>query len=138
MFPACTALLLRTQRCVFVSRYAFAVASVALSAHWSTRIYGFTWLFRLTKSSRMTPMIALPMTASGMKPAASTMPAAIDQNRNARSSGSLMAVRNRTMDSAPTMPSDSTTFDVTARMTSVVIIVSASSATPKPLEYITP
>ena len=40
--------------------------------------------------------------------------------------------------SAPTMPSDSTTFDVTARMTSVVIIVSASSATPKPLEYITP
>ena len=66
------------------------------------------------------------------------MPAAIDQNRNARSSGSLMAVRNRTMDSAPTMPSDSTTFDVTARMTSVVIIVSASSVTPKPLEYITP
>ena len=69
------------------------------------------------------------MTASGMKPAASTMPAAIDQKRNARSSGSLMAVRKRTMDSAPTMPSDSTTFDVTARMTSVVIIVSASSVT---------
>ena len=50
----------------------------------------------------------------------------------------MIAVRNRTMDSAPTMPSDSTTFDVTARMTSVVIIVSANSVTPKPLEYITP
>ena len=52
--------------------------------------------------------------------------------------GSLMAVRKRTMDSAPTIPSDSTTLEVTARMTSVVIIVSAISVTPKPEEYITP
>ena len=86
----------------------------------------------------MTPMIALPITASGINPAASTIPAAIAQNKKARSSGSLIAVRNRTIDSAPTIPSESTTFDVTAKITSVVIIVSASSVTPKPLEYITP
>ncbi len=66
------------------------------------------------------------------------MPTAIAQNRKAMSIGSLMAVRKRTMDSAPTMPSDSTTLEVTARMTSVVIIVSAISVTPKPEEYITP
>ena len=36
------------------------------------------------------------------------------------------------------MPSDSTTLEVTARITSVVIIVSATSVTPKPAEYITP
>ena len=36
------------------------------------------------------------------------------------------------------MPRDKTTFDVTARMTSVVIIVSATSVTPKLDEYITP
>ena len=40
----------------------------------------------------------LPITASGMSPAASTMPAAMAQNRKAMSMGSLMAVRKRTMD----------------------------------------
>ena len=54
------------------------------------------------------------------------------------SSGSLMAVRKRTIDSAPTMPSDSTTLLVTARMTILVIIVSATSVPPKEEEYITP
>ena len=49
-----------------------------------------------------------------------------------------MAVRKRTIDSAPTMPRDSTTLLVTARITSVVIIVSATSVTPKLDEYITP
>ena len=66
------------------------------------------------------------------------MPAAMDQNKNAMSSGSLIAVRKRTMESAPTMPRESTTFDVTARITSVVIIVSTTSVTPKLEEYITP
>ena len=49
-----------------------------------------------------------------------------------------MAVRKRTMDKAPTIPRESTTFDVTARMTTVVIMVSATKVTPKPEEYITP
>ncbi len=83
-------------------------------------------------------MATLPITASGIIPAARTMPTAIDQNRNAMSSGSLMAVRKRTMDSAPTIPRDSTTFDVTARMTTVVIMVRATSVTPKLEENITP
>ncbi len=52
--------------------------------------------------------------------------------------GSLIAVRKRTMDRAPTIPRDSTTLLVTARMTRVVIIVRAISVTPKEEEYITP
>ena len=79
-----------------------------------------------------------PNTASGISPAPSTMPTAMLQKRNAMSSGSLIAVRKRTMESAPTMPSESTTLLVTARMTSVVIIVSAISATPNVLLNITP
>ena len=66
------------------------------------------------------------------------MPTEIDQNRNTRSSGSLTAVRKRTIDSAPTMPSESTTLDVTARMTKALIIVSATSEMPKASEAITP
>ena len=54
------------------------------------------------------------------------------------SRGSLMAVRKRTMDSAPTMPRDSTTLLVTARMTRVVIMVRATRVTPKLEEYMTP
>ena len=94
--------------------------------------------FLLTNTSRTTPMHTLPITARGISPAASTMPAAMDQKRKAISRGSLMAVRKRTMDSAPTMPRDSTTLLVTARMTMVVIIVSATRVTPKLEEYMTP
>ena len=83
-------------------------------------------------------MNTLPNTASGIIPAASTMPAAMDQNRNAISSGSLIAVLKRTMDNAPTIPRERTTLLVTARITSVVIIVRATSVTPKVEEYITP
>jgi hypothetical protein len=42
------------------------------------------------------------------------------------------------MDSAPTIPSERTTLLVTARITTVVIIVSAIKVTPKLDEYITP
>jgi hypothetical protein len=42
------------------------------------------------------------------------------------------------MDRAPTIPRESTTLEVTARMTRVVIMVRAISVTPKPEEYITP
>ena len=81
---------------------------------------------------------ALPNTASGIIPAAKTIPTAIDQNRNAISRGSLMAVRKRTIDNAPTIPRESTTFDVTAKITRVEIIVSATRVTPNVDEYITP
>ena len=66
------------------------------------------------------------------------MPAPIDQNKKAISSGSLMAVRKRTIERAPTMPRDRTTLEVTARITIEVIMVSAISVVPKPEEYITP
>ncbi len=42
------------------------------------------------------------------------------------------------MDSAPTMPRDSTTLLVTARITIVVIIVRATRVTPKLEAYMTP
>ena len=87
---------------------------------------------------RTAPITILPITASGIIPAASTIPAAIAQNKNAISSGSLIAVRKRTMERAPTIPSDRTALLVTARMTTVVIIVRATSVTPKLAEYITP
>ena len=83
-------------------------------------------------------MMTLPMTASGIIPAARMMPAAIDQNRKAMSRGSLMAVRKRTMDRAPTMPRERTTLEVTARMTWEVIMVRAISVVPKDEEYMTP
>ena len=101
-------------------------------------MYGFDISLWFAKISRMMPIITLPNTASGIIPAASTMPAAMDQKRNAMSRGSLIAVRKRTIDNAPTIPSDSTTLDVTARITSVVIMVRATSVTPKLEEYITP
>ena len=52
--------------------------------------------------------------------------------------GSLMAVRKRTMDSAPTMPRESTTLDVTTIITSVVTRERPTSVSANPLEYITP
>ena len=42
------------------------------------------------------------------------------------------------MESAPTIPRERTTLLVTARMTMVVIMVSATRVTPKLEEYITP
>ena len=52
--------------------------------------------------------------------------------------GSLMAVLKRTMDSAPTMPNDSTTLDVTAIMTRVATKVSPIKVSANPVEYMTP
>ena len=83
-------------------------------------------------------MIMLPTMASGIMPAASTMPPAMAQNRKAMSIGSLMAVRKRTMDRAPTIPKDNTTLEVTARMTMVVIMVMATREPPKVRLNITP
>lgn len=80
----------------------------------------------------------LPITAKGIKPAARIMPTAMDQNKKAISSGSLIAVRNLTIESAPTIPSESTTLEVTARITMVVIIVKAIKVTAKLEENRTP
>ena len=93
---------------------------------------------RQTAAAMPAAMIAEPMTASGIMPAPMTMPTASDQNRNTISTGSLMAVRKRTMDSAPTMPRDRTTLLVTAIMTSVVTRDRPTSVSAKPLEYSTP
>ena len=49
-----------------------------------------------------------------------------------------MAARKRTMESAPTMPRDNTTLEVTAMMTSVVTSESPTSVSAKPVEYMTP
>ena len=83
-------------------------------------------------------MIAEPITASGIIPAPITIPAAIAQNRYTISIGSLIAARNRTIESAPTIPRESTTLDVTAMMISVVTRASPTSVSENPLEYITP
>lgn len=50
----------------------------------------------------------------------------------------MIAVLNLTIESAPTISSEKTTFEVTARITKVDIIVSATRVTPKLDEYITP
>ena len=78
------------------------------------------------------------MTASGISPAAKTIPTAILQKRKAISIGSLMAVRNLTIESAPTIPKDKIILLVIAKITSVVIIVNAISVVAKLDEYINP
>jgi len=74
------------------------------------------------------------MTATWASPAPQIMPTLIDQKRNIRSIGSLIAVRKRTMDSAPTMPRDSTTLDCMVRMSDAVITVTPASVMLKFLE----
>ena len=54
-----------------------------------------------------------------------------DQNMYAVSSGSLTAVRKRTMDSAPTMPMDRAMFDLMHMTTGVVIMHSMMSVVAK-------
>ncbi len=69
-------------------------------------------------SSPNRPIVASRFTASAISniPAPQMMPLLIDQNRNTRSLDDLTAVRKRTMESAPTMPSEMTRLDCMARM----------------------
>ncbi|MNF07499.1 hypothetical protein D3C80_2076900 [compost metagenome] len=67
-------------------------------------------------------------------PAPVTIPATAAQNRKIRSVGSLIGVLNRTMDRAPTIPSDSTRLELIAIMTVAVIRVMPMSETLKLLE----
>ena len=53
------------------------------------------------------------------------MPTLIDQKRNTRSMGSLIAVRNLTIDKAPTIPSEITMLDWIVKMIAAVIIAMA-------------
>ena len=56
------------------------------------------------------------------------------QNMNTVSMGSLIAVRNRTMDRAPTMPRDSTTLERTVKIARAVTMASITSDRAKLLE----
>ncbi|MNI58377.1 hypothetical protein D3C73_1134870 [compost metagenome] len=84
--------------------------------------------------NRIRPIITEPIIASEKKPAPVTIPATAAQNRKIRSVGSLIGVLNRTMESAPTIPSDSTRFELIAIMTVAVIMVMPISETLKLLE----
>ena len=66
------------------------------------------------------------------------MPFAMDQNKNMISIGSFMAVRNLTIDKAPTMPRESTTLLTTAIINTVVMIERAINAVPKDVEHMVP
>ena len=71
--------------------------------------------------------------ATVMYPAPVMMPITMLQNMNTVSIGSLIAVRKRTMESAPTMPSESTTLERTVKMASAVTIESITSESAKAL-----
>ena len=62
------------------------------------------------------------------------MPDVIAQNRYRRSSGSFTAVRKRTIDNAPTIPSEITTFVLIASVTIQVSTVIPTRVTAKLLE----
>ena len=67
------------------------------------------------------------MTAIMANPAPQIIPTLIDQSRNTRSMGSLIAVLNRTMESAPTIPRETTIFDWIVSMIAAVITAIAIS-----------
>ena len=69
------------------------------------------------------PIMIEPTATSGMKPAPQRIPAATDQNKKIKSIGSLIGVRKRTIDNAPTIPSDNKTFWLIPIMTSAVVNV---------------
>ena len=71
----------------------------------------------------ITPMTSAPIRPTSTKPAPSARPSPTAQNMNTVSIGSLIAVRKRTMDSAPTMPSDSVRFEEISISTSDETIV---------------
>ena len=66
-----------------------------------------------------------PTMAISIIPAPQAMPMLIDQNKNTRSIGSLMAVRKRTMDSAPTIPREITILACTVKITIAVMMDNA-------------
>jgi len=71
-------------------------------------------------------------------PAPAVIPDVIAQNRYRRSIGSLIAVRKRTIDNAPTIPREITILLLIASVTIQVSTVIPTSVTAKLLEKITP
>ena len=138
MIPSDTLLLFRF---IFFTRdFISSLVSVSLlsSSQWIMRMYGVSGVFFDANKSSTIPMKMLPKTASGTSPAASTIPTAMLQKRNSMSTGSFIAARNLTMESAPTMPRDRTTLLATVMISMVVIRARPMSVTPKPGEYMTP
>ena len=80
----------------------------------------------------------LPNTARGINPAASTIPAAMLQNRNAISIGSLIAVRKRTMESAPHHAEREHNIAGHCKDQECRYQVSATRVAPNAAEYISP
>lgn len=68
-------------------------------------------------------MTTKAVTVMGIWLAPKPSPKAIAKNRNASSSGSLIAARNRTIDKAPTSPKDNASEDLTTLIISVVVAV---------------
>ena len=66
------------------------------------------------------------------------MPIAMLQKRKTISMGSFMAALKRTMDSAPTMPRESTTFELITIITVAVITHISTKDALKDWLYITP
>ena len=64
-------------------------------------------------------------------PAPQIIPTLMDQKRKTKSIGSFTAVRNLTMDNAPTIPKDITTLDWMERIIAAVIRESATKETLK-------
>ena len=79
----------------------------------------------------------VPMMLTLKKPAPLQTPTAMAQNKKAMSVGSFIAVRNRTMLSAPTMPSDSTMLVEMGMMMSVVTIETRTVAVAEPARVTT-
>ena len=76
--------------------------------------------------------------ATVIYPAPVMMPVTMLQNMNTVSIGSLIAVRKRTMESAPTMPSERTMLERTVKMASAVTMESITSESAKLLLKLTP
>ena len=80
----------------------------------------------------------LPANASRYIPAPIVMPPVMAQNRYSRSMGSLIAVRKRTMESAPTIPREITIFVLIASVTIHVRTHIPTSVAAKEREKTTP
>ena len=61
-------------------------------------------------------------TAMPARPAPHIIPILIDQYKKVKSNGSLIAVRNRIIDNAPTIPKESTMFDCMVRIIAVAAL----------------
>ena len=92
----------------------------------------------LAEELGMTPeeiaIIAAARSASTYIPAPAVIPVVIAQNRYKRSIGSFTAVRKRTIESAPTIPSEITTLVLIASVTIQVRTVIPTRVTAKVLE----